>query len=86
MAERHRAAALSAAVGLIAASCYDVEMPSAGRDGRLTDTELLEAVTKVAAWLVKHGPEGDWLLSQIGRYASLAMADGGGLPGEPDRL
>jgi hypothetical protein len=72
MAEQHRAAALRAAVGLIAASRYELEMPSAGRDERLTDAELVEAVTKVAAMLVKHGPDGDALLSQIGRCASLA--------------
>jgi hypothetical protein len=76
MGERHRAAALSAAVGMIAAARHDMELPRAGRDERLSDAELMEAVTRVAAWLVKHGPQGDALLSQIGRCASLASAGG----------
>ena len=81
MAERHRAAALSAAVGLIAADCYQVEMPSAGHDERLTEPELFEAVTKIATWLVRHCADGDELLAQIGQYASFAGAGGGETPG-----
>ncbi len=69
MPEGKRAAALSAAVGLITASRYEMVMPTDfGEDG-LTEADLFLAVTKVAGWLVRHGPDGDRLLAEIGAYA-----------------
>lgn len=65
-----RRAALSAAVGLIAASRYDIDASEVGFDERVTDAELFEAVTKVAGWLARHTSEGDSLLSKIGQYVS----------------
>ena len=65
-----RRAALSAAIGLIAASRYDIDPLEAGFDERVNEAELFEAVTKVAGWLARHTSEGDFLLSQIGQYVS----------------
>ena len=69
MVERKRAA-LSAAIGLITASRYDIDMPPAEPSVPLSDGELFEAVTKVAGWLARHTSEGDYLLTQIGHYVS----------------
>jgi hypothetical protein len=69
MAERRRAA-LSAAVGMIAASRYDIDASEVGFDERVSEAELFEAITKVAGWLARHTSEGDFLLSQIGQYVS----------------
>jgi hypothetical protein len=69
MVERKRAA-LSAAVGIIAASRWDIDVPAFEFDERLSDDELFEAVTKVAGWLARHTQEGDHLLAQIGQYVS----------------
>ena len=69
MVERKRAA-LSAAIGLITASRYDIDMPPVEPKEPLSDGELFEAVTKVAGWLARHTSEGDFLLAQIGQYVS----------------
>lgn len=69
MVERKRAA-LSAAIGLITASRYDIDMPSTEPQQPVSDGELFEAVTKVAGWLARHTSEGDLLLAQIGQYVS----------------
>jgi hypothetical protein len=74
MVERKRAA-LSAAVGLITASRYDIDMPPAEPNGPVSDGELFEAVTKVAGWLARHTSEGDFLLEQIGQYVSQIEED-----------
>jgi len=83
MAEGKRAAALSAAVGLITASRYEMDMPADYREDGLTDADLFQAVTKVAGWLVRHGPDGDRLLAEIGAYAGW-IGSGADLPPERD--
>jgi len=70
-----RRAALSAAVGMIAASRYQIELPDMGLENRVDDAELFEAVTAIAAWLTRHTSEGDELLTQIGQYVSQIEED-----------
>lgn len=65
-----RRAALSAAVGMIAACRYDIDPSDVAFDERVSEGELFEALTKVAGWLAQHTTEGDVLLSQIGQYVS----------------
>jgi hypothetical protein len=74
MVERRRAA-LSAAVGLIAANRYRIDVPDMGLEDRVTEEELFEAVTTIAAWLARHTSEGDELLTRIGQYVSSIEED-----------
>jgi hypothetical protein len=69
MSERRRQA-LSAAIGVITASRYEIDLPAVDPDERISGAELFEAVTVVAGWLARHTSEGDFLLTQIGQYVS----------------